>query len=107
MEIPKSLEDLILAHANVVEDAIMAFRAKDYPRAITLLNKAVDGDKQNWQVRFYLAMSYYSTGDVFTGAIHFRYLVEHCTDAGIREKSQAALNAMDKELKSPKKNNQR
>jgi Tfp pilus assembly protein PilF len=99
VEIPKSLEDLVLGHANPVGDGMTAYRNGEFARAIELFNRAIDQDKSNWQARLYLGMSYYSTGDIYAGAMHFRYLQEHCPDNEIKTKSSGALMAMEKELK--------
>lgn len=105
MEIPKHLQDLVLGDANLVGDGIAAFRQGDNQRCIEMLGKAIDRQKDNWQARLYLAMAYYSTGDIYTGAIHFRYLKDNCPDPDIKAKSTSALGAMDRELKlTPKIN---
>ena len=105
MEIPKSLQDLVLAHANLQEDGITAFREKRFAECIELLTRCIDKDKNNWQARLFLAMAHYSTGQIYTGAVHFRYLHEHCPDEKIKARSASALLAMDKELKlAPKLN---
>jgi tetratricopeptide (TPR) repeat protein len=105
MDIPKELQDLVLSHANLVGDGIAAFRAGDHQRCIDLLNKAIDKEKNNWQARLYLAMAYYSVGNIYTGAIHFRYLQEHCPEPNIKAQSASALKAMDRELKQIPKHN--
>lgn len=105
MENPKSIEELVLADANLGCDGLAAFDEKNFPKCIELLNKALDREKDNWQARLVLAIAYYNTGDIFTGAIHFRYLNEHCPTAEIRAQSAASLQAMDQELKmAPKLN---
>ncbi len=90
---------MILAHANLVGDGISAFRQKDFARSIDLLSKAIDKDKNDWQARMYLAMSYYATGNIYLGAVHFRYLKDNCPIAEVRGKAESALAMMDSELK--------
>lgn len=94
---------MVLADANLEKDGVEAFRRGDYARCVQIMNKVVDRQKNNWQARLYLAMSHYSTGDIFTGAVHFRYLEQNCPDPDIRAKSQSALTAMDRELKPPRR----
>lgn len=101
----KSIEDLVLMHANLLEDGIASFRAREFDRCVELMTRVIDSDKDNWKARFYLAMGYYSLGDIYTGAIHFRYLEKNCPDADIRQKAITALRAMDRELKLTAENN--
>jgi hypothetical protein len=103
VEIPQHLQDLVLAEANLEKDGLEAFRRGDYHRCVQIMNKIVDRQKNNWQVRLYLAMSHYSIGDIFTGAIHFRYLEQNCPDEDIRARSRSALAAMEREIKTPRR----
>ncbi len=96
MEISKPLEDLILAHANLIPDAFSAFRQGNFPKSIDLFNRALDQDKNNWQVRLYLAMACGNTGNLYAAALHFRYLQQNCTEPDVVSKSTAALSALEK-----------
>lgn len=98
MEISKALEDLILSHVNLVGDGILAFREGNFTKALDFLNKAVDRDKNDWQARLYLAMSYYSQGDKYQSALHFRYLEGNCPDPQIRNRASQALTGMQDQL---------
>lgn len=102
MEIPKELEEMVLAEATLEKDAFNAFRHGEYPRCIELMNRLVDRQKDNWKARLYLAMAHYSTGDIYTGAIHFRYLEKHCSDPDIRLKARSALSSIDRDLRAPR-----
>lgn len=103
MEIPKPLEDLILAHANLIPDGFSAFQEGNFAKAIELFNQALDQDKNNWKVRLHLAKSYEKLGDIYTAALHFRYLQQRCSDADIVSKSADELSALEDRLTLPKK----
>jgi hypothetical protein len=100
VEIPKELQELVLAEANLERDGVDAFKAGDFARCISLMHRVVDREKKNWQARLYLAMSHYSTGDIAAGALHFRYLEQNCPLDDVRAKAKLALSAADSEFKA-------
>lgn len=100
MEIPKHLQDLVLAEANLEKDGLEAFRRGEYVRCVQIMNKVVDRERDNWQARLYLAMSHFSIGEIFMGTMHFRYLEQNCPDEDVRAKSRGALTSVERD--SPK-----
>jgi hypothetical protein len=97
IEIPKQLEELVLAEANLEKDAFEAFQRGDYPQCVELMTKVVDRQKNHWKARLFLAMAHYSTGNIYTGAIHFRYLEKHCPDEDVKVKARTALMALEQD----------
>ena len=93
MEIPKPLEDLILAHANLIPDALSAFEDGDFATSVKLFNIALDEDRNNWQVRLQLARAYQKMGDIYTAALHFRYLQQRCTNPDVLAECTEELSA--------------
>ena len=94
-----SLFELVQAHANLVADGIEAWGADDFERAIELLTLALDREPGHSKARYHLALSYQSSGQLHTAAGHFRHLITQGDDKDISQASQAALSAMDGELK--------
>jgi hypothetical protein len=99
VEISKQLQDLVVGGASLEKQGVEAYRHGDYARCIQIMNEVVDVEKGNWQARLYLAMSHYAVGEVFLGAMHFRYLEQNCPDETVRAKSQDSLKSMEPELK--------
>ena len=105
MEIPKSLEELVLAHANLEQDGISALRQNDFLQSIKIFSACIDKDKNNWQARLCLGLAYFNADQIYAAASHFRYLKQHCPDKTIRNDAIAALVAVEQELKSRRKPN--
>jgi thioredoxin-like negative regulator of GroEL len=84
--------------ATGFDAGVQAFQQKNFALAIELLTIVLDEQPQNWLAKLYLAMSYFSNGDIVLAAGHFRVLCNKCEDPSIQAKAKSALSAIDAQL---------
>lgn len=81
-----------------VDAGVLAYRERDFKKAITELTKVLDAEPRHWRAKLYLAMSFYHSGEVFTAYRHFSFLQDNCNDPEIRAKAETAIKAMSAEM---------
>lgn len=85
---------------RLMDQGIVAYRDKEFKKAIESLQQVLDVEPQHWRAKLYLAMSYFHSGEVFTAYRHFAYLKDNCIDAEIRAKAESALKAMSSQVQA-------
>ena len=83
---------------ELVEVAIMAYRAGRYRDAIELLLQATDVDPRNFMAGLYLAMSYHKAGRVGDSFRLMKRISVECPDEHLRLKAQQALPQIEAEM---------
>lgn len=73
---------------NLIQEGDAAFERKDYPRAVELFTRVVEGDPDNSDARLSLAAAYYHSGDYPLALETSLYGLEHLSG-----KSRFAFNA--------------
>jgi thioredoxin-like negative regulator of GroEL len=84
---------------EILEIAILAYRAGRYPDAVELLQHITDADASNAAARLYLGMAYQKLGKIGDAQRLFQRLSTHCNDETVRRKAQYALPLVEAQLK--------
>ncbi len=71
------------------------YKEGKYRDAIPLLHEILDTEPQNWYVRLLLAASFSKTGQEMAAERGFRYVMQNCPDAEIKQKACLALQAVN------------
>ena len=84
---------------ELVEIAIVAYRAGRYRDAIELLLQVTDGQPDNWLARLYLGMCYEKSARATDAHRLFKRLIEECPDQHIRQKASNCLPLIEAEMR--------
>jgi tetratricopeptide (TPR) repeat protein len=84
---------------ELVEIAIVAYRAGRYKDAVELLLQVTDSEVSNYFARLYLAMAYEKCGRISEAHRLFKRLSEECPDKYIRQKAGNALPLVEAEMR--------
>jgi tetratricopeptide (TPR) repeat protein len=85
---------------ELVEIAVLAYRAGRYHDAIELFLQALDFDATNYGARLYLAMAYERAGMLGDAQRLAKRLTVDCPDEEIQRRAQAMLPLIEAELRS-------
>lgn len=84
---------------ELVEIAIVAYRAGRYRDAVELLLQVTDHEGSHWFARLYLGMAYEKCGRISEAHRLFKRLSEDCPDEHIRQKAGNALPLVEAEMR--------
>jgi tetratricopeptide (TPR) repeat protein len=83
---------------ELVEIAIVAYRAGRYRDAIELLLQVTGEEPDNWLARLYLGMCYERAGRITDAHRLFKRLAEECPDHHVRQKANNCLPLVEAEM---------
>jgi cytochrome c-type biogenesis protein CcmH/NrfG len=84
---------------ELVEIAIVAYRAGRYRDTVELLLQVLDCDASHWLARLYLGMAYEKTGRISDAHRLFKRLADECPDEHVRAKALNAMPLIEAEMK--------
>src|SRR5437870_2306191 len=84
--------------ASLGLNACRAFENGDYKSAREALLIILDAEPNNWLARFYLAVCYQKTGQIFAAQRAFRYLYDNSGDEELKKKSQQCMLQLNAQL---------
>lgn len=79
---------------SMFDQGVEHYRAGQFPEAETLLKNGLDLEPNNWQMRFYLAMTYSRQEKHRQAKQEFMSIRDLCPDAELRKRASAAFAAI-------------
>src|SRR5258708_38394283 len=81
--------------ASLGINACKAFETGDYPQALNYLLEILDVEPKNWLARFYLAVCYLKTNQLFAAQRAFRFLFDNCSDEDLKKQAMRAMHKVN------------
>lgn len=79
---------------SLLDHGVTCYRNGQFALAVDALKRGLEVDKSNWQMRFYLAMSYTRMDMPREAKQEFITIRDFCPDAELRKRATSAISAL-------------